>query len=59
MPNSLARKRARTAANTINAGRGKDISRPSGSARRPMTELMRGEARRAKGDKICDAGITL
>jgi hypothetical protein len=58
MPNSLARKRARTVATTISAGRGKDISRPSGSARRPMTELMRGEGRPAKGGKICDAGIT-
>ena len=43
MPNSLARKRARAVARTINAGRGK-VSQPSGSARSPMAELMRGEA---------------
>ncbi len=57
MPNSLARKRARAVARTINAGRGK-VSRPSGSARRPITDLMRGRSLPAKGAKICDVGLT-
>src|ERR1700733_6466884 len=50
MPNSLARRRARTVARAISPGRGTDISR----ARRstgvlPMIELMRGGSDHAKG----------
>src|SRR5580658_747713 len=49
MPNSFARRRARTVASATSAGRGTEIIRARRSTEPPMIELMRGGAGHAKG----------